>query len=61
MLLLFSVGPDLEADSILDVDRGDTLTTPRGTHGLVHLRNGKQLADYGLVTDSLVYVCFDNK
>lgn len=35
------------------------LTTPRGTHGLVHLRDGKVVGDYGLANESIVYVCID--
>jgi len=42
-----------------DVTPDVPLTTPRGTRGLVHLRDGKVLSDYGLVNESVVYVCLD--
>ena len=36
-------------------------TTPRGTHLLVHLRDGRELREYGLQHESVVYVCKDTK
>ena len=67
-LLLFAVGPDLEAEveagppaggELAMGSEGALLTTPRGGHWLVHLRDGKLISDYGLVNDSVVYLCLD--
>ncbi|KAL1519013.1 hypothetical protein AB1Y20_003282 [Prymnesium parvum] len=58
--LLFAVGPDLELESNASTnDMHAHLRTPRGSHGLVHLRDGKTVGDYGLTNDSVVYVCLD--
>ena len=54
-LLLFAVGAELEGAAAADEP-----TTPRGGHGLVHLRDGHELREYGVGDGDVVYVCLDS-
>ena len=63
-LLLFGVGLDLDLDpgsEAKDPRPEMPLTTPRGTNGLVHLRDGRELRDYRMRHESVIYVCRDTK
>ena len=55
------LGLDLAQANGTDSARGLPPTTPRGTHLLVHLRDGHELREYGLVHESIIYVCKDTK
>ena len=54
-LLLFAVGAELEGAAAADEP-----TTPRGGHGLVHLRDVHELREYGVGDGDVVYVCLDS-
>lgn len=55
------LGLNLARANGTDSARGLPPTTPRGTHLLVHLRDGNELREYGLAHESIIYVCKDTK
>ena len=61
-VILLGVGEDLEAPpSPTDEGEGGGPASPARADGLVHLRDGKVLGDYGVPNEAVIYIVLEGR